>query len=261
MNIDACKKRAMDEVNSSGFSLWIESSALPGRSKRRRKRAQLRSIRFADDCSTTTSSCTKPLHTTYHVENWMNIVEKEDLWVNRHETLLNVLSIRARGTLYQQQLPVATSHRAYSEALQASFLQCCYDSEDGNEDYYPLDGDEVAAQHEMCQDVWNSPHETFNYQLLGEHRGIEAYCVPILAIARLSVRKNLIQTIVLIDQALRDHPHRDLLLGTILRPLTIPSKRFARMMGIVDEMNACSTTCIPADSISNSLLSTNAVAA
>jgi hypothetical protein len=252
----------MDEVTSSGFSLWMESSTSPGRSKRPRKRAQLRSIHFADDCSTTTSSCAKPLHTTYHVENWMNVVDKGDLWVNSKEILLNVLSIRAGGSLYQQQLPLVTSHQAYSDALQSSFLQCCCDPQDDNEQYCDrLDSDEGPAQPEMCQDLWNSHYETFNYQLLGQHRGIEAYCVPILAIARLSVRKNLIQTIVLINQVLRCHPHRDLLLGNILRPLTVPSKRFARMMGIVDERNAGNKTSIPADAISNPLLSANAIVA
>ena len=263
MNVNACKKRTIGEVLPSGFSPWIDSSASQGRSKRRRERAQIRSIHFPDDCSATTSSCTNPLHITHHVENWMNLVDKEELWVNPHETLTNVLSIRARGTLYQQQLqvPAATSHQAYSDALQSSFLLCCCDSQDDSEQHDRLDSGEVPTQPEMCQDLWNVVHETFNYQLLGLHRGIEAYCVPILAIARLSVRKNLIQTIVLIDQVLRCHPHRDLLLGNILRPLTIPSKRFARMMGIVDERNAVSTTSIPADTISNPLLSANAVAA
>lgn len=258
MNFDTCKKRTIDD----DFSVWSKASAPPEQFfKRLRQRTQLRSIHFADDHSTTTSSSSKPLHTTHYVENWMNLVDKEDLWVHPHETLQNVISIRARGTLYQQQLPIATSHREYTEALQSFFLQCCCDAQDGNEQYCQIDNNDVLAQSEICQELLKTNNESFNYQLLGLNRGIEAYCVPMLAIARLSVRKNLIQTIVLIDQVLRCHPNRDLLLGNIVRPLTIPSKRFAHMMGIVDELNAFSTASIPSDSLTASLLTANAVAA
>ena len=281
MNVNnSCQKRTIDGAECS--SVWIEVSTSPRPSKRIRPRVvPRRSIHFADDDHSTTtttstsssssSSRTKPLHTIYHVENWMNVVDKEDLWVHPHETLQNVMSIRARGMLYQQQLPITSSHRTYSEALQASFLHCCNDAEDDSEQYRHLQhGDvEAFAPSEICQEFTNPHHRPkeslnyqLNYQLLGLHRGIEAYCVPMLAVARLSVRKNLIQTIVLMDQVLRCHPQRDLLLGNIIRPLTIPSKRFAHMMGMVDELNACSTTAsIPTDSFATAFLSANAVAA
>jgi hypothetical protein len=191
----------------------------------------------------------------------MNVVEKDELWVQPHETLLNVISIRAGGTLYQQQLPIVASHRAYSEALQHIFLKCCCDTQGGNEPYCHLDDADVIAQPELCLELSTSTNESLDYQLLGLHRGIEAYCVPMLAVTRLSVRKNLIQTIVLMDQVLRCHPHRDLLLGNIIRPLTIPSKRFAHMMGIVDELNACSTESFPTDSLTVTPRTSNAVAA
>ena len=259
MNVDMCTKRSIHE----SFSISMDASASPGRSKRLRHRVQqIRLIHFADEPSTTASSCTKPpLRTTYHVENWMNLVEKEELWVPPHETLQNVISIRARGTLYHQQLPIATSHREYSEALQSSFLQCCSDTQDGSEQYCHLDNIDGLTQSKICKELMNTNNDSFNYQLLGLHRGMEAYCVPLLAITRSSVRKNLIQTVVLMDQVLRYHPHRDLLLGNIVRPLTIPSKRYAHMMGIVDELNAYSTASIPTDPINSTLLSANAVAA
>ena len=132
MNVEMCTKRSIHEC----LSIWMDASASPGRSKRLRHRVQIRLIHFADESSTTATLCSKPpLRTTYHVENWMNLVEKEELWVPPHETLQNVISIRARGTLYQQQFPVATSYREYSEALQSSFLQCCSDTQDGSEQY------------------------------------------------------------------------------------------------------------------------------
>jgi hypothetical protein len=239
----------------------IGTSASPGRMKRLHCRAQVRSIHFADDHSTLTSKCSKPLHTIYNVENWMNLVEKDELWVHSHETLRNVISIRALGTLYQQQLPIATSHHAYSEALQSTFLECSCDTQNGNEQYCRFDDyKKILAKSGMCEDLLSSNNKSLNYQLLGLHRGIEAYCVPMLAITRLSVRKNLIQTIVLMDHILRCHPNRDLLLGNIVRPLTIPSKRFAHVMGIVDELNACSTASFPADALVATMISANAVA-
>ena len=168
MNGHACQKRTIDDVTSSCFSsIRMESSSAPapGRSKRRRQRDPLRSVHFAEDYSTS-SGTKKPLHTTYHVENWMNLVDKEDLWVHPHDTLRNVLSIRARGTLYQQQQPTATSFRAYSEALKSSFLLCCCDSQDDNELTCRLDDkDEVPSQKpEINQDVWNTHQETFNWK-------------------------------------------------------------------------------------------------
>jgi hypothetical protein len=239
MDTNAYKKRTKDDATS----MWIEPPMVTGRSKR--QRPLQRSIHFADAHYTTTTSCTIPLHTTYHVENWMNLVDKEDLWVHPSETLQNVLSIRAHGRLYQQQIPTEATQLAYSEALQSSYLQCCCDMQDSNEQNNCIDSSEKSEQSYVFRELLNSNDESFNYQLLGLHRGIEAYYVPDLAIARLSVRKKLIQTIVLIDQVLRCHPHRDLLLGNIIRPLTIPSKRFAHMLGIVDEMNAVNKSLSP----------------
>ncbi len=242
MDINTSKKRTKDEPSSSCFSLWT----LPGMPKRQNRRREplQRSIHFADDHFT---SCTQPLHTIYHVENWMNLVDKEVLWVHSSETLQNVLTIRARGRLYQLQIQEAsTSQPAYSEALQSSYLQCCCDAQDRDEQNSCLDNADMPLKSNTRQEALNTgttgKNESFNYQLLGLYRGSEAYYVPDLAITRLLTRKNLIQTIVLIDQTLRCHPHRDVLLGNLVRPLTIPSRRFAHMLGMVDKMNAFSTS-------------------
>ena len=246
MDINTGKKRTKDEAASSCLSLWTS----PGKLKRQNRRREplQRSVHFADDHFTaTSSSCTQPLHTIHHVENWMNSVDKEVLWVHSSVTLQNVMAIRARGRLYQLQIPTSTSQLAYSEALQSSYLQCCYDAQDGDELNSCLDDADLPVKSNTRQVALNitDNNELFNSQLLGLYRGSEAYYVPDLAITRLLTRKNLIQTIVIIDQTLRCHPHRDILLGNLVRPLTIPSRRFAHMLGMVDEINAFGTPFIP----------------
>jgi hypothetical protein len=236
------RKRPIDDAL---ISLNADASACRESMNHQRKRRLIRTVRFADDGDATPLSSTPStsLQVTYNVENVLNLVNKEELWVQPNESLDIITSIHEECAQFQQSITLGTeSYLEYSDALQTSYFRCCQDIDNGDDHYNhcKLSNLDKAG----CIDMPNI-HSCFQYQILGSRRGIEAHCVPTLAVARLTVRKNMIQNVVLLHQLLRNETNRDVILGCIASQFTQPSKRFAHMMGIVDAMNAAMANIQP----------------
>jgi hypothetical protein len=199
----------------------------------KRLRPMKRAVHFDDHLGLSSSS--KPRRTIHNVENVLNLVDKEELWVSQEELLRRVTIIRDQSHHFQQSLHSTENSdtaTAYADAFQTLYLKCCHDAQSGEEDCEECYSDLIGTK--QCDGKCVN-YNSLNFELLCLHRGVEAYCLPAFAVARLALRKTVIQSIVLCDQVLRHHPHRAGLVGAISRPSSMASKRFAHFLGIVDE--------------------------
>jgi hypothetical protein len=209
-------------------SVVLSSAPVPPNRVVGRKRSR-RTVHFEDAVSIP-SNGTEKVHTVHSVESVLNLAPKEELWVQREEILETLRSIRLECDFLQLNSDL---FGAYVNTLQASYCSCCQNEADAS-----TSGENESDHHHAevipCPLYRHLTEESVRLSLLGLGRGIEPYCVPNLALVRLSARRQAIATLVQLHGLVRHDPYGEDLLGLMAAHFTQTSQRFAQTLAAAD---------------------------
>ena len=212
-NVNRCCDKAASDSRMLNCSPSSNTKYVRGKKRSRR------SVHF-EEASLMGRSSTGKVHTIFAVESVLNLAPKEDLWVQKDEILETLRSIRMECEFLQLNTDL---FGAYVTTLQASYCSCCQNEAD-------------ASVNEVlpCALYRHLQEESLRLSLLGLGRGIEPYCVPNLAVVRLSARRHAIASLVHLHSLIRNDPCGEDLLGLMASHFTQTSQRFAQRLAAAD---------------------------